>query len=93
MGIQGVGNTEITLGILKIDRIDLVRHGRGTHFTGNGFLLEVTERNIGPEITAKIYQHGIKTGQRIKLLGHVVMGFDLRGIGIELKPQASDELP
>ena len=32
---QGIGQSEIALGIFEVDRIDLVRHGRGADFAGD----------------------------------------------------------
>ena len=40
---QRIGDAEIAFGILEIDRIDLVRHGRGADFTGDGALAQIAE--------------------------------------------------
>ena len=58
-----------------------MRHSRGTNLTRNGFLSEIAKRDVTPDITAEIYDDGVKTGGCIKQFRHVVMGFNLNGIG------------
>ena len=48
---QGVGQSQVPLGILKVNRIDLMRHGGRTHFTGLQTLLEVTDADVTPDVT------------------------------------------
>src|SRR5690554_2914128 len=85
---DGVGNTQVAFGVLEIDRVDLVRHGRGANFTGYGLLLEVAQGDIAPHVPVEVDQNGIETGHRIEQLGDVVVGLDLGGVGVEGQPQA-----
>ena len=50
---QGIGQAEIAFGIFEIDRVDLVRHRRRADFVLGDRLLEVTQRNIAPDVAAK----------------------------------------
>src|SRR6185312_3814379 len=59
---QGVGDAEVALGILEVDGVDLVRHGRGTHLGRGRALLEVTERDVTPEVAAQIEEHDVDRG-------------------------------
>jgi hypothetical protein len=49
---QGVGETEVAFGVFEIDRVDLVRHGRGADFAGLERLLEIAERDVAPDVAA-----------------------------------------
>jgi adenylosuccinate lyase len=52
--------TKITFTIFKINRINFVWHSGRTYLASNGFLLEITQRNIPPNITTKINQNSVK---------------------------------
>ena len=41
MAKQGIGQAQIALAVLKVDRVHLVWHGGGANFTSNDALLEV----------------------------------------------------
>src|SRR5690606_7385586 len=51
---DGVGYPQVAFGVLEVDRVDLVRHGRGADFAGNGLLLEVAERDVAPDVAVEI---------------------------------------
>src|SRR5690606_929102 len=53
-----VGDAEVALGVLEVDRIDLVRHGRRAHLASHRALLEIAERNVAPDIAVQIDQNG-----------------------------------
>jgi len=77
-----VGDAEVSFGILEIDRVDLVRHGRRADLGIIALLAEVADRNIAPEIPAGVQQNRVDPGQRVAILGNPVMRLDLRCIGI-----------
>ena len=52
----GHRDTEIALSILKVNGIDLVRHGRGAHLTLLNLLLEVLHRDIHPYVPTEVYE-------------------------------------
>src|SRR4051812_41638297 len=57
---QGVGDPEIPLGVLEVDRIDLVRHrARADLFLGNA-LTEIPEGNISPNVAAEADRYRIE---------------------------------
>ena len=64
-----------------------MRHSRRAHFTGNGFLLKVAERNIAPDISRIIDQYSVRAGQPVKQLSHIVMGLNLGGVGVVVETQ------
>src|SRR5574344_2794174 len=86
---DGVGNAQVAFGVFEVDRVDLVRHGRGADFTGDSLLLEVTQRNVAPHIAIEVEQDGVKAGNRIKQLGNVVVRLDLGGVGVEGQAQVA----
>ena len=53
-------------------------HGRGAHFTSNGFLLEVTQADVAPHIPVKVKQDGVEAHDHSKQLSYVVMRLDLQ---------------
>ena len=55
-------------------------------------MTEVADRDVAPEIAAKIDQDRIDTGTRIEVLGVPIVRLDLRGVGIERESQRFDEL-
>ncbi len=74
---------EVPFRVFKIDRIDLVRHCRGTDLAGPHLLLEVVQTHITPEVAAEIDQDRVGSRDRIEQLGHVVMRLDLNRAGVE----------
>src|SRR5690606_19745228 len=86
-----VGQPQVAFGVLEIDRIDLVRHGGGTHFAFNGSLFEVTERDVTPDVAVEVQQDGVEAHQSVEVFGDPVVRFDLCGKGIEGQSQPLDE--
>ena len=76
---QRIGESEIALAIFEIDRIDLVRHGGGTDLAGDGFLAQIPERHIAPDIAAQVDADDIEGGQRVAVFADPVMRLDLGG--------------
>jgi len=66
-------------------------HGGRTDFISSGFLPEVTERNIAPDIAVQVEKNRIDTDMGIEQLCHGVMRFDLGGIWIETQAELLDE--
>ena len=84
---DGIGDAEITLRILIVDRIDLMRHGTGTHLAGLDFLLEILHGDIHPEIAVEVDDNGIDTTDGIEDGTHLVVVANLRGVLLTLQPQ------
>ena len=89
---HGIGNTQITFWVFKVDWVDFVWHGGWAHFTIFEFLFEITQGDIRPYIAVKINQNGIVTAQRVKQFGDIVMWLNLGGIGIKGQPKAGDKV-
>ena len=88
---DGVGQAQVAFGVFEVDRVDLVRHGGGTHFAFHGFLLEVAQGDVAPHVPVEVEQDGVEAHQGVEVLGHAVVGFDLGGIGVEGQSQAFHE--
>src|SRR3546814_12639666 len=56
---QRVGDAEVALGVLEVDRLDLVRHGRAADIAGLDRLLEVAQRDIAPDVAAQVDRTGV----------------------------------
>src|SRR5690606_40532508 len=67
-------------------------HGGGAYFAFNGFLLEVAEGDIAPNIPVQVNQDGVEATDGIEQLGDVVVGLDLGGVGVPAQAQAFYEL-
>ena len=89
---QGVAQAKVRFGIFKVDRIDLMRHGRGAHLMTVGSLPEVPQGDVGPHITGKVNRDGVEAQQDVKQLCHVVVRFDLCGQRIPGEPQTLDKV-
>ena len=87
-----IRQAQVTLRVFEIDRVHFVWHGRRTDFARDSFLLEVTQRNVTPDVAIEIDQNGIKAGDAIKQLSDVIVRLDLCGVWIPLDPKRSDEL-
>ena len=70
---QRVGNTQVAFGVLKVDRIHLVGHGRRSDFPGQDLLPEIAERNVAPKITTQVNENRVVTRQRITVFRDPVM--------------------
>src|SRR6185295_4905376 len=56
---QRIGDADVALGILEVDRIHLVRHGGGADLARLGPLAEVAERDVAPQVAVEVEQHAV----------------------------------
>src|SRR5437773_9940768 len=91
MAQQRVGDPDIALRVLEVDRVHLVRHGRGADLALSQLLGEVAERDIAPGVAVEIEQHAVGARVGVEQLGEPVVRLDLRRVGVELEAQALDE--
>ena len=89
---HGVGQTQIAFGVLEVDGVDLVRHGGGADFAGDGALLEVAQGNVTPHIAVEVDQDGVEAGHGVEQLGDIVVRLDLGGVGVPGQTQGGNEL-
>ena len=90
---QGVGDAQVALGVLEVDRVHLVRHGRRPDFARRDLLLEIVERDVAPEVAVQVDQDGVDPAQRVAEGGQVVVVLDLGGRARARQPQRGvDEL-
>src|SRR5690606_15182644 len=68
---QRVGDAQVAFGIFEVDRVDLVRHGRGADFACDGALLEVTQGDVAPDVAVEVDEDRVVTCDRIEQLGDV----------------------
>src|SRR6478735_6375845 len=88
---QRVGQPQIAFGILEVDGVYLVRHGRRTDLTGDRALAQVSERDITPGIAREIDEDGVDAGERIAVLADPVVRLDLGGELVPRQPLRLDE--
>ncbi len=91
MAEQGIGEAEVAFRVLEVDRVDLVGHGGGTHFAGLQRLLEVTQRDVTPDVARQVDQDDVGAAYHVAIFGNAVMRLDLRGVGVVIEPQAFHE--
>src|SRR5690606_29775577 len=87
----GAGDAEVALGVLEVDRVDLVRHGRAAHFAGFHRLPEVAQRDVAPDVAAQVDADRVDAPLRVADLGDAVVRLDLGGVRVEVQVQRFDE--
>mmetsp|Transcript_56686 Transcript_56686/g.165875 ORF Transcript_56686/g.165875 Transcript_56686/m.165875 type:complete len:340 (+) Transcript_56686:530-1549(+) len=75
-----IGHAKIALSILKVNWINLVRHGTGPNFSSHDLLLEVLHGDIHPHVPAQVNKDGVDPFHRIEDGAHVVVVLDLCGV-------------
>src|SRR4029453_10200440 len=80
-----IGKTEIALGILEVDRIDLVWHRRRSDFALVRLLPEVTERDVAPEVAVEVEQNRVRARDGVEKLRDAIVRLDLRRVRIEFE--------
>ena len=88
MAQHGVGQAQVALGVLKVNRVDFVRHGARPDLAGAQFLFEITQRHVAPDVAREVNQNRVGARHCVKQLGHVIVRLDLRAVGLKLQPQA-----
>ena len=76
---EGIGYSEVTLRVFKVNRIDLMRHSRRAYFACFDTLLEIVHGDIRPYISVEVYQYGIDTLHKVKKSRHMVVVLYLSG--------------
>ena len=66
-------------------------HGGRAYFAFHGFLLEVAQGNITPDIPVQINQNGVESSNGVVELGDVIVGFNLGGVRVPVQAQAFNE--
>ena len=74
---QRIGDTEVTLGIFKVDRVDLVRHRGGADFARDRPLTQVAKADVPPCVTRKIHEDDVRCGECVAVLADPVVRLDL----------------
>src|SRR5690606_36185701 len=75
---QGAGDAEVALGVLEVDRVYLVRHGRGADLGVPDAQPEVAQGDVVPHVPAQVEEHGRAAGRRVQVLRHPVVRLDQR---------------
>ena len=90
-GEQRIGDTAVAFRILEVDRVDLVRHGRGADLAGHRALAQVAQRDVAPDVARQVDEDHVDRGERIAVLADPVVRLDLRGQGLYSSPSELDE--
>lgn len=78
--------------VFEIDGVNFVRHGGRADFTRDGFLFEMVQRHVTPDIAVKVDQDSVETGDAVEQLSNVVVRLNLRGVRVPLDAQRGDKL-
>ena len=68
-----------------------MRHRRTADFAAGDPLLEITDRDIAPDVSCEIEQNRIQSNHGMKEFSDPIVGFDLGGERVDLEPQSLDE--
>ena len=85
---QGVADAAVGLGVLEVDRVDLVRHGGRADLARDDPLPEVAQRDVGPDVLVEAQRDRVEAHQGVAQLGDVVVRLDLRGQRVPGQAQA-----
>jgi len=88
---EAVNHGVLTSGIMYSCIENNVRFILAGSIRDDGPLPEVTERDISPNVPAKIHQDGIEARHGMEYLGNIVMGLDLGGVGVRLETEPPNE--
>mmetsp|Transcript_54954 Transcript_54954/g.112219 ORF Transcript_54954/g.112219 Transcript_54954/m.112219 type:complete len:450 (+) Transcript_54954:319-1668(+) len=88
---DGRGEPKVSFRVLKVDRVHLVRHSRGSDLASFRLLLEQALGDVGPDIAAEIDEDGVDPPARVEERSHVVVMLDLRRALVTLKPEGGDK--
>src|SRR5690606_16848505 len=86
---QRISQTKVAFGVFKVDRIDFVRHGGRTNLAFFQTLLEVTQRDITPDITVQIQQNSVGARHGIEQHSHPVVRLDLDRVCVLCKAKSA----
>ena len=70
---DGVGDAEVTLGVLEVDGVDFVGHGAGSYLTGFHLLAEIAHGDVLPDIAIEVDDDGADASQGVKECTEVVV--------------------
>src|SRR5688572_9590923 len=91
MGEESICEAEIPFGIVKINRVDLLRHRRRTHFAFDDRLFQISITDVAPDVLRKVNEDGIGQAHRIKITNPIIVGKDLSREQIRLKTKTRDK--
>eukprot|EP00754_Rhynchopus_humris_P038012 Rhum_TRINITY_DN20712_c0_g1::Rhum_TRINITY_DN20712_c0_g1_i1::g.171949::m.171949 len=84
---DGVGHAQVALGVLKVDGVDLVRHGAAADLARDDLLLEVLVRDVRPDVAGKVDQDRVDALDAVEDGTHVVVVLNLRRVLLPLQTQ------
>lgn len=87
-----VGNTQIPLRVLKINRVNFVGHCARPYLPFFKFLLKVTHGRVKPHVPTHSNQNGIKQRQMVVEHAHPIMRLNLGSVRIKCKVETLQEL-
>ena len=87
MSQERVGEPEVPLGILEVDRIDFVRHGARADLALPDAMAKVTQRDVAPEVAVEIEHDRVDACERVEQSREPVVRLDLRRVGVEIETE------
>mmetsp|Transcript_21877 Transcript_21877/g.72489 ORF Transcript_21877/g.72489 Transcript_21877/m.72489 type:complete len:335 (-) Transcript_21877:125-1129(-) len=88
---DGVGESEVPLRILIVDRVHLVRHRRRADLARHDALLEVAEGDVPPHVAREVDQDGVEASYRVEERRDEVVRLDLRRVRVVHQPEGLDK--
>src|SRR5208337_2701996 len=70
---QRARDSKVALAVLEVDWIDLVRHHRRAGLSRDGFLREVTDRDVAPHVAAEAEQDRVDAHHDAEQLGDKIV--------------------
>ena len=84
---NGIGDAQVTLGILVVDGVHLVGHSTGAYLASLNLLLEVVHGDIHPEVAAEVDDDGVDAAHGVEDGTKPVVVADLRGVLLTLQTE------
>lgn len=88
---EGIGESEITFGVFKVNGIDLMWHGGRAHFVGLDTLFEIPHGDVLPIVTGEVDENGIDAFEGVKESSEVVVIGNLCGVGFSGQVKGVEE--
>mmetsp|Transcript_58480 Transcript_58480/g.134175 ORF Transcript_58480/g.134175 Transcript_58480/m.134175 type:complete len:305 (-) Transcript_58480:208-1122(-) len=84
---ERVGEAEVALRILKVDRIDLVGHRRRANLALHDALLKITHRDVAPHVAREIDQDRVEALKGVEELSDEIVRLDLGDVRVVLQSE------
>ena len=83
-----IGNSHVSLAVLKVDRVHLVRHRARTNLAILELLSKVSVHDISPHVAIKVEKDRVESHDGVEQLRDVVVRLNLRHNAVPVKLEA-----